>query len=145
MSNEETTERDEDQVLDLAALTPERKQVRFTTDGELYEMVRPEELSIQERADVMGFHRLGERLNEKNNPDNDDFKRLNRALNKAFAIIMRDAPSGDLEDLPDFKKESVVLAFMNAFGDSMIRLAKASGDEHQAEALRNLTRKTPAS
>jgi len=125
---------DED-VLDLSDIIPDRKQVRFETDGPLYDMVLPDELSIVERARLMQLHRLLEKLNNRPNLSRAEAEKMTRAMNEAARLVLKDISDEDFRRISDFKKEAVVLGFMSAFGNAMMKLAEATGGPDLAMAL----------
>lgn len=125
---------DED-VLDLSDIIPERKQVRYTKDGPLYDMVLPNELSIVERAKLMALHRLMEKLNARPHLSRAEADKLMKAMNEAARLVLKDISDEDFGKIDDFMKEATVLAFMSAFGRAMMALAEATGGPDLAAAL----------
>lgn len=125
-----------DHILDLSQLAPERQQVRFVQDGPLYEIATPAELTLAQRAELFGLNAKIERLNSRQKLNHDQAIQLRNAIRRAAEIILIDVPDEIVDGLSDFKLEAVVLSFMIAFGDTISKLAKATGGEVVEAALR---------
>lgn len=130
---------DGSKVLDLSDLAPKRQQVRFEKDGPLYDMASPVEMTINQRADLWALQSRMEKLTEKNVLKSNEVQEMKQSVDKAAHIVLPDVDDDVIEKLPDFQKEAVVLGFINAFGNTIKRLAEETGGEEMAKALATLS------
>jgi hypothetical protein len=134
-----TEEIDNSKILDLSDLAPKRQQVRFEENGPLYDMASPVEMTINQRAELWALHRRMEKLTEKNVLKVNEVQEMKQAVDKAARIVLPEVDNDVIEGLPDFQKEAVVLGFINAFGNTIKRLAEETGGEEMAQALATLS------
>lgn len=129
----------DNEVLDLSVLVPERKSVRFRRDGAEYEMVLPSELTLAQRSVLFAIQRKMSKLNDKSiskgELSRDELRQLTDLNNKASRLILADVPDEEFDALSDFHKEAVVLDFLIRFGKSIRQTALVVGGRDLEKAV----------
>jgi hypothetical protein len=119
-------------VLDIDTLTPPRPFVRIKTpdnrDGELYEMLTPDELGVEEEQQLKSELREYSRLMESDKLNKAQRQRLVTVLDQLVTEMLPGAPAEVRALLSDRKRQKVVAHFTGAlFAEDNQSIAAALG------------------
>lgn len=126
---------DNDHILDLAALAPEREEVRLVEGGNTYEMVSPEEIGIGDRAKLMKIFERIHRFSEKKKPTEADKKKMEKDMREMVRMVVPAAPAAEIKKLKYHQLDVFTARFLVAFGSMISQVAKAIGSETVMELV----------
>lgn len=126
---------DNDHILDLGELAPEREEVRLVKGGPTYEMLSPEEIGLQERAKLMKIFERVHKHSEKKRPTKADKSKMEKDMRELMRMVVPKAPPAVIAKLKYHQLDVFTARFLVAFGSMISQVARAIGSETVMELV----------